>query len=297
MKTSTKLALLFAAAAPFATANLYAGELNSYTIEAKRNKYDGGYEKTEFTIGKGSYSFNDDYTFAFDVDIDTTDLETIGMDTQFVLVQGTDLQVAGFDFDMNYILRFDPTWKQGGGDDYLPTANYILQPWFSKDVSIAGKDFSLGIELWAQAGTTNTNSLQENSGFETNFYLDGSLSDNWELNLAWYNFDYYNGSDYVYTVGTEDYLTYTYPLANGFSIGVEAGLYAEYTPDADSSTYVDAYISPRIRYSSKINENATWHVMAEYEVAAYEYGDESSSASDTDWSDNEFELSVGVKFK
>jgi len=187
MKTSTKLALL-AAAVPLASANLYAGELGSYLNEVKVNDYDNGDQKIEWTVAKGSYKLSDNYAFIVDADKDFVDgadgSKTQGWDTQFGINQATGLQVAGFDIDMNYLVRYDAKWDEASGGDSSHTEQYIVQSWLSKDVNIVGKDFSLGVELWAQVGTTNNGSLQDISGAEFSFYLDGALSDNWDLNLS-----------------------------------------------------------------------------------------------------------------
>jgi len=301
IKTSNKMALLLAAV-PLASANLYAGELGSYLNEVKVNDYDNGDQKIEWTVAKGSYKLSDNYTFIVDADKDFVDnadgTKTQGWDTQFGLVQATGINIAGFDVDVNYLVRYDASWNEADGSDSSHVEQYIVSPWLSKDVSIAGKDFSLGIEIWAQGGAKNNGSLQDYSGVEANFYLDGALSDNWELNLAWYNFDYYNADadQYDYQIGTEDYLTYSLELAEGFTFSVETMLEAYYTPDSED-LYANVHIKPQVKYTSKVNDSLTYHVALGYEVVDYLHLNSEDTTGTTSWSGNEMELTVGFKFK
>ncbi len=71
---------------------------------------------------------------------------------------------------------------------------------------------------------------------KTNFYLSGDLSEHWNLELAWYNFDYYDTDEeeYDYQIGTENYLTYSLPLVSGFSFNIENYVEAYHTPDSDT---------------------------------------------------------------
>ena len=77
---------------------------------------------------------------------------------------------------------------------------------FSKDIKIAGKDFSAGIELWAQVGGEKGESFQNLNGFEASGYLEGALSDKWNLSLAGYNWYYFDARLYcnqLYTYSKE----------------------------------------------------------------------------------------------
>ncbi|MFT6925307.1 MAG: hypothetical protein ACJAZP_000887 [Psychromonas sp.] len=291
MDLTKKLAVLLVGM-PIASASVLAAELSSFTNEVKVNDYDNGYQITEWTLGKGAYKLNDDLSFIFDVDknfVDNADgTKEQGWDTQFGIVQAVDQQVAGFDIDLNYLVRYDAAWNAGDGSDDWYVAQYIFSPWLSKDITIAGKDFSLGIELWAQVGEKDGASLQDYNGYETSFYLDGDLSDNWVLNLAWYNFDYYDGDKYAYQIGTEDYLTYTLPLKSGFSFAVESYVEAYYTPD-NYDKWVSAHIQPMVKYNQKVNDDFSWHASIAYNAVEYT----NSESVDSSWGNNEMEILLG----
>lgn len=295
-EVTKKLAVLLVGM-PLASASVLAGELGSLTNEVKINDYDGGYQKTEWTVAKGSYKLNDDFKFLFDVDKDFVEnadgTKKQGWDTQFGLSQKLG-QVAGFDLSLYYLMRYDASWNADNGSEDKYSAQYIFSPVFSKDITLAGKEFSLTTELWAQVGEAEGGSLQDKSGVETNFYLDGSLSDNWDLNLAWYNFNYYNSTEdeYDYTIGTEDYLTYSMPLGSGFTFAVENYIYAEVQPANDDSEYVEAWVRPMVKYSKKVNDNFSWNAGVSYDVVEYRY-----SAAGTTWDNNEMEVKLGFTIR
>ena len=283
---------------PVASASVFAGELNSFTHEYKINDYNLGTQKDEWTLGRGSYKLNDKLTFIFDVDKDfvskSDGTETQGWDTQFGLTNDIS-QIGGFDVSLSYLIRYDASWNADDGSEYSDTKQYIFTPWLSKDVTIAGKEFSLGIELWAQVGNYDDSSLEDISGIENNYYLDGSLSDNWTLNLAWYNFNYYDGAEdeYDYQIGTENYLTYSKELNENFTFSIENYFEAYYTPDSkDSSLY--AHIAPEIRYSKKINETISWHAAVSYDVVKFSSSNDSDGYTDS-WNNNELEITFGIK--
>lgn len=293
----TKKSALLLAGMSLASANVLAGELSSLKSEVKVNDYDGGYQKIEWTLGKGSYKLNDSFKFLFDVDKDFIEnadgTKQQGWDTQFGISQKLD-QVAGFDFSLYYLGRYDAKWNADDGSDDSYSAQYIFSPFFSKDITIAGKEFSLGIELWAQVGESDGGSLEDISGVETNFYLDSNLSDNWELNLAWYNFNYYDSSEdeYDYQLGTEDYLTYSLPLIANFSFDLESYVEAYYTPDS-GSTAVYAHIKPMMKYNNEINDNISWHASVAYDAVKYTYSDSDNASSSSSWDNNEMEILLG----
>lgn len=302
-----------------ASSSLSAGELGSFTSEVKLNDYKNGYEKIEVTIAKGSYKLNDNVKFLFDVDKDfvadakvgevhvaalrdsitnaiiteaytidgyTTDKE--GWDTQFGLSHdlGT---FAGLNATMYYLVRYDASWEASTSDNSSYTAQYILAPTFDTDFKIADQDFSFTLELWAQAGESDGSSLQDVSGFETNFYLDGALSKHWSVSLAWYNFNYYNSGseEYDYQLGTEDYLTYSLPLNEHVTFSLEGYYEAYYTPESEDRVIYGS-IKPIITYKKKIDEDLTWHASVSYDVVSYEF-----HGSESTWGNNELELAVG----
>lgn len=298
IKTKKLAALLIGL--PIATTGVFAGELNSFSHQVKINDYDEGYQKTEWTLGLGSYQLNDDFKFLFDVDKDFVEkadgTRKQGWDTQFGISHDL-AKIGEFDVSLSYLVRYDASWNADDGSDSSNTGQYIITPWLSKDVKIGGKEFSLGIELWAQVGTSNEGSLQDISGIETSFYLDGSLSDNWELNLAWYNFDYYDSDEdeYDYQIGTEDYLTYSLPLNDNFTFNVENYLEAYYTPD-EKSAEVYAHIAPEIKYTIKLSEKVTGYAAVSYDVVKYEYTKSEGSSGTHSWENNEIEITLGAKF-
>ncbi|WP_413282959.1 hypothetical protein [Vibrio sp. MA40-2] len=298
IKTKTLAALLVSL--PLTSTSVFAGELNSFSHQVKVNDYDQGYQKTEWTLGLGSYQLNDDYKFLFDVDKDFVEksdgTSQQGWDTQFGISHDL-TTLAGFDVSLSYLIRYDASWNTKDGSDSSNAQQYIITPWLSKGVEIAEKDFALGIELWAQVGTSNEGSLQDISGVETNFYLDGALTDNWELNLSWYNFNYYDSEDdeYDYQIGTEDYLTYSLPLNENFTFNVESYVEAYHTID-EKSTEVYAHIAPELKYTLKLNESVNGYAAVSYDVVKYEYFKSEGSAGTHSWKDNELEITLGAKF-
>lgn len=287
-----------AAAIALASTTSFAGELGSLTSEVKVNDYEKGLTKTEVTIGKGSYKLSDDVSFLFDVDKDFIDSEGAarkeGWDTQFGLAQGIGT-IGDFNTTMYYLFRYDASWKASDESDSSDTKQYIIAPYLSKDISLGGKDFSFGIELWAQLGNDNDESLKNISGVETNFYLSGALSENWNLELAWYNFDYYDTDEeeYDYQIGTENYLTYSLPLVSGFSFNIENYVEAYHTPDSDT-TIAYAHIQPEFEFKKEVNENFSWHAGVSYEAFNWEFKDAKGNKDDKDiFDNNEFQAYLG----
>ncbi|WED21493.1 hypothetical protein L3Q72_12790 [Vibrio sp. JC009] len=284
-----------------ASASAFAGELNSLTSEVTVNDYDAGVEKTEWTIGKGSYKLSESNTFLFDIDKDYTsepsEARTEGWDTQFGIAQSVG-EFAGFDASINYLYRYDAAWNATDNSDSWSQNQYIIAPYFDKGIEIAGKEFSLGIELWAQVGDKDGNKLKNLSGAETNFYLDGDLSDNWSLSLAWYNFNYYDSSEneYDYQAGTEDYLTYSLPLGSGLTFSVENYVEAYYTPDTEE-TIVYAHVEPKLSYSNALNDNITLKAAVAYEVVRWDYTNTAGVTSTNSRDNNEMEFVLGVTIK
>lgn len=282
------------------SASSFAGELTSLTSEAVLNDFDGGKEHVEWTLGKGSYKINDTFKFTFDVDKDfiknSDGSKYEGWDTQFGIVQKMD-KVGTWDLSLNYLLRYDDRWAENSNEKTIDNqVQYIVSPYFSKDIKIAGKDFSAGIELWAQVGGEKGESLQNLNGFEASGYLEGALSDKWNLSLALYNFNYYDGSEYDYQLGTEDYLTYTLPLKGGLSFVLDNKLEAYYTPDGKVAT-VDAYVKPQVKFTKKVNDNLSWHAAVAYEVVNLEASDDETTSVTKSWNDNEMEITLGFKVK
>lgn len=291
-----------AAAITLTSATSFAGELGSLTSEVKINDYEKGLTKTEVTIGKGSYKLSDDYSFLFDVDKDFIKNEgearKEGWDTQFGLAQGAG-SVGNFDTTMYYLFRYDASWKASDESDSSDTKQYIIAPYFSKDVTLGGKDFSFGIELWAQLGNENDDSLKNKSGVETNFYLSGDLSEHWNLELAWYNFDYYDTEEeeYDYQIGTENYLTYSLPLPAGFMFNIENYVEAYHTPDSDT-TLAYAHIQPELEFKKAVNEHFSWHAGVSYEAFNWEFKDAQGNKDDKDiFDNNEFQAYLGFTIK
>jgi len=291
-----------AVAVSIASSSAFSAELGSLTSEVKVNDYENGLTKTEVTIGKGSYKLSDDYSFLFDVDKDFVKNEGSarkeGWDTQFGIAQKAG-EFAGFDTTLYYLFRYDASWVASDESNSSDTKQYIFAPYFSKDVTLGGKDFSFGIELWAQVGNDNDDSLQNKSGVETNFYLSGDLSEHWSLDLAWYNFNYYDTAEeeYDYQIGTENYLTYSLPLAAGFSFNIENYVEAYFTPDSDS-TIALAHIQPEFEFKKEVNEHFSWHAGVSYEAFNWEYKDSKGTANDKDiFDNNEFQAYLGFTIK
>ena len=206
-------------------------------------------------------------------------------------------KVGTWDLSLNYLLRYDDRWAENSNEKTIDNqVQYIVSPYFSKDIKIAGKDFSAGIELWAQVGGEKGESLQNLNGFEASGYLEGALSDKWNLSLALYNFNYYDGSEYDYQLGTEDYLTYTLPLKGGLSFVLDNKLEAYYTPDGKVAT-VDAYVKPQVKFIKKVNDNLSWHAAVAYEVVNLEASDDETTSVTKSWNDNEMEITLGFKVK
>ena len=294
IKTINKLSPLVVALS-IASSNLYAGELTSFTNELKLNDYQDGVEKTELTLGKGVYKINDTLKFVFDVDkdfvaknqLDEDSVAKEGWDSEFGVKQAIG-SVAGMDLSLSYFVRYDQSWEADSGDSSSYTAQYFFSPVFDTSFNIADNDYYFTVELWAQAGETDGSSLQDVSGFESNFYFGGPLSENWSFDLAWYNFDYYDGSDYVYQAGTEDYLTYSLKLNDNLSFALEAYYEAYYTPDTETVDYVGAHVKPMIKYKKKIGDDFTMFANLGYDAVKYVKG--------SGWSNNELEISGGFKF-
>lgn len=309
----TLLALAVTSAASIASTGAFADTgLNSLTHEVKVNDFKNGYTKTEWTLGKGSYTLSENVDFLFDVDKDfitssgAEDKE--GWDTQFGLAQSAG-SFGDFDLTLYYLYRYDSVYKADSGENTKRSDQYIFAPFFSKDVELFGNDFSFGIELWAQGGTklwTDSNdithsdsSLKALSGVETNFYLSGDLSENWNLSLAWYNFNYYTDEatdEYHYQVGTEDYLTYSLPLTEKLTFIVESFIEAYYTPETED-TIVASHVKPTLRFSQPISEGVSLHASVAYEVISWDYRDKGIGHEGYSTSNNnEFEFVVGFKF-
>jgi outer membrane receptor protein involved in Fe transport len=287
-----KLALLLASIS-LVGMNLYAGELKSFTSEAVMNDLDSGKEHLELTIGKGSYQLNDNFKFIFDVDKDfitnANGTKQEGWDTQFGLVQDLG-KVKGFDVSLNYLLRYDDRWDTTSHEKAINgLTQYIVSPYFNKDLKLAGKDFSFGTELWAQVGGEDGQSLENAAGGEVNFYLSGALSEKWNLDLSLYNWNYYSADadKYEYTVGTENTLAYNLPLKGGLSFNIDNYLYATYNTNTETDD-VEIYIRPKVKYTKELSDIKVYGAIA-YEVLSYE---------DTKtWTNNEFELTLGFKTK
>lgn len=301
-----------------ASSGLSAGELNSFASEVTLNDYKNGYQKIEATIGIGSYKLNDNFKFTFDVDKDfiksniaeeyvdeirdpitnavmtpattipgyTVDKE--GWDTQFGISQKI-ATFSGITASMYYLIRYDASWEASTGDNSSYTAQYILAPIFDTEFKIADQDFSFTLELWAQVGESDGGSLQDVSGYETNFYLSGDLSEHWNLSLAWYNFNYYNSDsdEYDYQIGTEDYLTYSLPLTDNVTFELEGYYEAYYTPES-KDRIIYGHIKPMIIYKKKIDDDLSWHADVSYGAVAYEH-----HGSESTWGNNEIEVAVG----
>ena len=283
------------------SASSFAGELTSLTSEAVLNDFDGGKEHVEWTLGKGSYKIDDTYKFTFDVDKDyiTDNSGAInpdnlgakyqGWDTQFGLVQDLG-KVKGFDVSLNYLLRYDDRWDTTSHEKAINgLTQYIVSPYFNKDLKLAGKDFSFGTELWAQVGGEDGQSLENAAGGEVNFYLSGALSEKWNLDLSLYNWNYYSADadKYEYTVGTENTLAYNLPLKGGLSFNIDNYLYATYNTNTETDD-VEIYIRPKVKYTKELSDIKVYGAIA-YEVLSYE---------DTKtWTNNEFELTLGFKTK
>jgi hypothetical protein len=299
IKSSIELAVLAMAVSTASSAVFY-GELNSLKTEVVSNDYDGGYQKTEYTVAIGSYQLSDKWSFLFDIDRDYIDAPSAdkkqGWDTQVGLSQSLS-QLGGFDFSMYYLARYDATWNNEDGSDESYYTQYIISPFFSKDVTVAGKDMSLGIELWAQVGAVQGEDLQDISGAEANFYLDSSLSDNWSLNLAWYNFNYYDSSEdeYDYQIGTENYLTYSLDLNSNVTFSVENYFEAYYTFDNEEILFY-GHVAPMIEYSKEVGD-FNYFASVSYEVLNGEYEDGEDYSSEVSTThDRELEFSIGVSF-
>jgi len=299
MKTKmiTKLSPLFVALS-VASASTFAGELSSFKSEVKLNDYKGGYQKTEGTLALGSYKINDTYKFLFDVDKDyvaedKSEEDSVakeGWDTQFAIAQKI-TKFGDVDLSFFYFIRYDESWEADSGDASTYTAQYIFSPVFDTSFNIADNDYYFTVELWAQGGESDGGSLQDVSGAETNFYFGGPLSDNWSFDLAWYNFDYYDGDRYDYQIGTEDYLTYTQSLNDNLSFVLEAYYEAYYRPDSGlTSNY--GHIKPILKYKKKLGEKFSVHASVGYDAVKYVKGEGSSSS----WGNNELEITAGFSF-
>ena len=300
------------------SASSFAGELTSFTHEAVLNDFDGGKEHVEWTLGKGSYKIDDTFKFTFDVDKDfiksATGAKSQGWDTQFGIVQKMD-KVGTWDLSLNYLLRYDDRWTANSNnkvDGFDNLTQYIVSPYFSKDVKIAGKYFTAGIELWAQVGGEKGDSLQTNNGFEASGYLEGALSDRWNLSLALYNLDYYDGieaKEYDYYIGTEDSLTYTLPLKGGLSFVLENKVEAYYHPEyasyddndnvVNQKKYitVDAYVKPQLKFTKKVDDHLSWHAAVAYEAVNLVASDDETTSVTKAWDNNEMEITLGFKVK
>jgi len=292
MKISTKLSPLFIALS-IASGSLCAGELTSFKSEVKLNDYKEGAQKTEGTLAIGSYKINDTFKFLFDVDKDYTakdasdddSVDKEGWDTQFAIAQSVG-SVAGMDMSLYYFVRYDASWEADTGADSSYTAQYIFSPVFDTSIKIADNDYYLTIELWGQGGESDGGSLQDVSGFETNFYFGGPLSDNWSFDLAWYNFDYYDGEEYDYQIGTEDYLTYSLALNDNVTFVLESYYEAYYTPDTEEILNY-GHIKPIVKYKKKLGEDFSMHASIGYDAVSYANGN---------WSNNELEITAGFSF-
>ncbi|WP_260260632.1 hypothetical protein [Vibrio intestinalis] len=300
----TLLALAVTSAASIASTGAFADTgLNSLTHEVKVNDHRDGYTKTEWTLGKGSYTLSENVDFLFDVDKDFISNPGAenqeGWDTQFGLAQSAG-SFGSFDLTLYYLYRYDSVYKANNGEIDARYDQYIIAPFFSTDVTLFDNDFSFGIELWAQGGNTHSDSsLQAMSGVETNFYLSGDLSEHWNLSLAWYNFGYYTDEtidEYHYQVGTEDYLTYTLPLTEKLTFKIENYIEAYHTPETDV-TKVYSHIKPSVTFSQTISEGVSFHASVAYEVVSWDYKDAGDGSDGQSTSNNnEFEFVVGFKF-
>ncbi len=289
--------LVLPLALSLASASVTASDLKSLTHEVRVNDYENGFTKTEWTLGKGLYDLGDNANFLFDVDKDYTspdkgpNLE--GWDAEFGLIHSLG-EFAGLKTTLYYLFRYDATWEADNGDNSNNTKQYIIAPHFSDNFTLAEKDFDYTVELWAQVGNRNEDSLKDKSGLEANFYLNGELSEYWSVNLAWYNFHYYNKAqeEYDYQIGTEDYLNFTYPLTEEFTFKLESYLVAYHTPDRDATT-ASAHVEPQLKFNKKVNEHFSWHAEVSYEVFNWDY----SKAKGASYDDNELEFMIGFKIK
>lgn len=298
-----KQLLVLLAGISLVSGTAFAGELTSFTHEAVVNDFDGGKEHIEWTLGKGSYKINDKLSFNFDIDKDfikeSNGTRYEGWDTEFGVVQSLN-KVGNWDLSLNYLLRYDDKWNTETHVKSSSTnglANYIVSPYLSKDITIAGKSFSFGTELWFQVGGNRGEKLKSKSGEEVNFYLSGPINKNVNLSLAMYNLNYYDGSDnYDYTMATEDKISLIFPLKENLSLTVDNYIYAEKNTDTEDVS-IDAYVKPIVKYTKKVDEHLSLHAAAAYEVYNYNYSKGKDSAAKKSWNNNEMEVTLGFKIK
>lgn len=297
MKNFNKRLTILLAGLSIVGTTMFAGELNSLTHEVMLNDYDGGMEKTEWTLARGSYQINDSFKFIFDVDKDYTTAtdgsKTEGWDTEFGLTQ-SGWEINDWDLSLTYKLRYDAAWDVDSTEKNSETALYILQPYFSKNVEFMGKSVNLGIELWAQVGGTIYESMQTSSVTKANFYASANLTDNWYVWSALYNSYLYDSveDEYDYKIMTENYLNYTLPLAEKVSFYIENYFEAYYTPDSEAEEFY-GHSEPMIKYNNKVNDNFSWHAAVSYELITIE----NSATGDTNWNNNELEVKAGFTFQ
>jgi hypothetical protein len=268
-------------------ANAFAGNL-SYKQEVKVNDYKESDTKIEWTLALGSYGINDTFKFLYDVDRDLNEGND-GWDTQFGVAQSIG-DVHGFNTSLYYLLRYDQV------DDGDATVQYIVSPTFSRSVKLMEKDFDFTAELWAQMGATGDGELKDISGAEANFYLSGTVADNLDLAVSWYNFNYYDGTEYDYQAGADATLTYSLPLKYGVSVAVENFAETYYTPDTKEAI-LNASIEPSVKYSKKINDSFSWNAGLTYEIFDYAYTDTDGTTSISNNDDNEMEISASFTYK
>lgn len=298
-----KQLLVLLAGISLVSGTAFAGELTSFTHEAVFNNFDLGYEQLEWTLGKGAYKINDKLTFNFDIDKDyitSSKVKFEGWDTEFGLVQNAG-KVGSWDLSLNYVLRYDDQWKAENYEKVEGidrTVQYIFSPYFSKDITLLGKTFSFGTELWAQVGKNKGETFKALSGAEVNFYLDGALSKNNTISLAMYNTDYYNADSkkYDYQIATENKLTYSLPLKENLAFTVENYIYAYYTPNTEESK-IDAYVKPKVKYTKQVDDHLSIYGAVSYEVFNYTEKGHKVAATTKVWANNEMETTIGFKIK
>ena len=319
MKTKmiTKLSPLFVALS-IASSNLYAGELTSYSSEIEWNDVsEDGSRTISGTLADGTYKINDTFKVNFEIikhyvsdvtiaaveDDDgnetaaayVVDKEYWANEVSLVQSVGT---VAGMDLSLYYMNRFNKGWEAPDGANSYNKSQYIFAPVFQTSYNIADDEYYFVLELWAQVGEIDGGSLQDYSGFEANFYTGGAISENLSLDLALYNFHYYEASadEYQYNPETEITLTYSLPLNENISLELEGSLIADYYEATELST-ASFSVTPTLDFEKKMGEKYALTASVSLELASFSYSDTPDTNSSKAWdTDNTLSVSVGFDF-
>ena len=298
-----KQLLVLLAGISLVSGTAFAGELTSFTHEGVFNEVDGGSKQLEWTVGKGTYKINDKFSFGFDVDKDyittATGVKKEGWDSTFKLIQNVG-KVGNWDLSLNYRIDLDDRWlaTTGAKDGYDNQVIYMVNPSFSKDVTVLAKPFSLAVDLFGKVGKQDGKSIKSLSDAEIDFDLAGDLTKNTSLESTLGAYYTYNDGSKKYenSLDTEHILTFSVPLRENLSFKVENDIYFLYNGTTEYTEF-DAYVKPIVKYTKAIDSHLSVYGGVGYKAYNYSYSKNKGEEASKSWGGSELETTLGFKIK